>query len=135
MLKESLERVRDEMLADLKKRPDPQNPIVDSHGKPREPEAWDINSGRCPMFAAKVKKLEPQVNIVSMTTLPDCARFGHMVLELDGVYYDAEHVDGCDVDELCRAYDTPRVNPGQYMGQESHPLDNMYDEVYDNFSR
>jgi hypothetical protein len=116
MLKDSLIKVRDEMLAWIAANPDPNNPVVDSQGNPRPPEAWDINSGRCPVFAMKVKALEPQVNVISMTTLPDCDRFLHMVLEKDGVYYDAEHVDGCDLDELCRAYDTPRQATGGYQG-------------------
>lgn len=116
MLKESLELVRDQMLAELAANPEPGNPIVDRNGRPRTPVAWDINSGRCPMFAARVKKLEPQVNVISMTTLPDCQRFEHMVLELDGVYYDAEHIEGCDLDELCRAYDTPYDAKGGYQG-------------------
>lgn len=119
MLKDSLIKVRDEMLEELRKHPEPQNPILDRSGNPRDPVAWDINSGRCPMFAARVKRLEPQANVISMTTLPQCERFQHMVLELDGVYYDAEHVDGCDLDELCRAYDTPwDAQPGGYQGSK-----------------
>ena len=100
-LKETLETVRDELLELMQ-----SDPRINARG-PVIP--YDINGGKCKLFADEVKRRVPEVDVVCMNQFPRYESYQHyVVVDQNGVFYDAEHVDGCDMEELARAYDAPR---------------------------
>ena len=112
-LKEALERVRNEFIDTIQNEDirswSPQRMRISMSGGEWQTLPYDINSGHCKAFAEAVQRLQPDVDVVCMNQFPRYETYQHyVVVDKNGVFYDSEHVDGCTMEELARAYDAPR---------------------------